>query len=512
MLRKTNRGLSRGRIDMEFSDLVEEAKTIEKKSLEYSHYKGDVSFSDSLSLEPIEYVDISYSDLVNLYERNQKILSAATMYSTASSKPTAATKNIETKLKEITTEALEQASEVQKEPLPSVPVEVSAPEESPPKIPSNEIEFEHKFISSSPPPNPPTPSEEEKSKAALSDLSPEPKIELEKPIPISPPVVKEVPSPPVERKIVLATIPPSLKENPDSLALKRYQQIEDQVRLTIGEAPDESTIKKKMLDLTKELFKEKSVNRREAIKLEISVLKNLLGGGKNKSKKDPYAQTFETLLSTQQAELSQSKDSIVNSYNRQISDIKSKFYEDLSSADASKRKQLFEAFVFSLTSLSEQLPEVVRNYEEFALKKHSAELENLLQSLGKSDSALMTKVNSRLDYVKDKYVGEFFSLRSLIVKNIDSSVDLASRDIFKTNDKKSTESKNHDIVSEINSLDEATLLHYLSSEDPSYYKNYQEKKISKGEAIFYARVLVARSRGVSESMIKKHFGESDQEV
>ena len=81
---------------------------------------------------------------------------------------------------------------------------------------------------------------------------------------------------PAEKQVIVASIPPALKAEPGIGASKRYVQMEEQVRAAVGEKADEITLKKKMLELTKQLFKEKSFDTREEIKLQITILKNML--------------------------------------------------------------------------------------------------------------------------------------------------------------------------------------------------------------------------------------------
>jgi hypothetical protein len=56
----------------EFSAAIDEAKKLEKKLTEYAPYNGDVHIERTLDLEPPDYVDLTYSDMLNLYERSQK--------------------------------------------------------------------------------------------------------------------------------------------------------------------------------------------------------------------------------------------------------------------------------------------------------------------------------------------------------------------------------------------------------------------------------------------------------
>ena len=493
----------------EFEAAVEETKRLEKKLLGYSPYSGEVEVVHTLDLEPKDYVDLTYQDLLNLHERAQKIISATGMEvfaaegakpKEAAPKPTVKTEEVEARLTQMTTETLEKAEEIKNE---EILFEREAPVEAPEKF---EIEFEHR----------PTKPEIEKVEEKAPELE-KPEVVEEKPQEAPPEEIKApVVEKPPERKMVMAAVPPSLRESPDEAASKRYDQIEEQIRSALGGATDEMTLKKKMLELTKELFKEKSVNKRERIKLEITVLKNMLAGGeagarrkKGGEEAETHSRMLETLVSTQQSDLAQTKDSIIGSYRKQTGSIKKKFYDDMVAAgdDTIRRKQIFEGFVFALTSLVEQLPGVIKKYQDFTLKKHVAEIEKLRGSLGAKEKDVDSKSMERVDSINKTYDGEFAAVKSIIGHDIDNMIEAAGREIFKKaeGEKEDADAKARDIVIEINETDEGTLLYYLHSKDAEYYRKYEHKQVSKAEAIFRAKALMAKERKLSDDMIKKHF-------
>ncbi|HSB47322.1 MAG TPA: hypothetical protein VLD37_04855 [Candidatus Bilamarchaeum sp.] len=505
-------------MDEVFAGAVEEAKKLERKIVEYAPYAGDISIDMTLDLEPRDYVDLNYGDLLNSYERVQKIISTAGMgilaqkAEAAPAETSAQTGEVESRLRELTSQTLKQAEEVGKEPIviqkeaEPAPLEFERPSE--PKI-----EFETKKASEIVPPSmkeeaaAPSPVREERAAA--------------------PAVEKPAAEAPMEKKVIVASVPPVLRESPDQAASKRYEQMEEQIRSAVGEKADETTIKKKMLDLTKQLFKEKSFNRREEIKIQITALKNMLAAAQSPApsrassgaaaKKgartdDAHAKILDTMLSTHQSEIAQTKDSITDSYNKQIAAIKKKFYEDLSGTeDAAKRKQIFEGFVFSVTSLVEQLPEVIKKYDDFTSKKHSAELDKLRESLGADEKDLQSSVEERLAYVKKGYAQEFASVKGIIGRDIENLIEVAGNEIFKKAEEKPKESEERvfETVKEINDTDEGTLLYFLHNKDTDYYKRYERKQISKAEAIFKAKALMAKEKGLDDTAVKKYFSQSE---
>lgn len=98
---------------------AEEAIRIEKKQIGYASYSGDTNFETTIDLDPKEYSDYNYEDLLHLYERFEKMIKASQMgimsKESASRINGAQTKEIENRLKEMTAETLQKAAENQKQ-------------------------------------------------------------------------------------------------------------------------------------------------------------------------------------------------------------------------------------------------------------------------------------------------------------------------------------------------------------------------------------------------------------
>lgn len=514
----------------EFEAAADEAKRMEKKQLGYSPYEAEVEIVHTLDLEPREYVDLGYRDMLNLYERTQKIRSAAglgilTKEAAAEAppapQPSARSEEVESKLRAMTTQTLEKAEELGKEEIEFEREAPPQPEEKPAET-RMEIEFEHM------PAEKPLEFEKEKPVGPeMEKAAPETKPEAmreAKPAEIIPEAERKpgAPAPP-ERRVVVAALPLSLRESPDEAAAKRYGQIEEQIRSALGGATDEVTLKKKMLDLTKELFKEKSTSRRERIKLEITVLRDMLSSGvgaARKRKKGPEAEekethsrVLETILSSQQTELAQTKDSVIGSYTRQTATVKKRFHDDLAAAgeDTARKKQALETLVFSLTSLVEQLPGVFGKYEDFLSKKHAAEIDKLRGSLGDKEKDVDARARERLEHIREGYKAEFATIKSIVAHDIDNLIEASGRGVFgkAEGEKEDEESRARDVIIEINETDEGTLLYYLHSKQPDYYRRYERKQISKAEAIYRAKAIMAKEKGLSDEMISRHFAATE---
>jgi hypothetical protein len=524
----------------EFEAAIESAKKLEKKIMEYSPYEGNIELEQTMDMEPAEYVDLSYKDLANEYIRAQKILSTRSMgiYATGKregAKVSAESAEVENKLRAMTDRTLKQVEKVAEEaeielekPVQAEPEPLAGPEIPP-------IEFEKETADSTPPiefekePTPEIELEKPVEKKPKEIEVPEP-IKMEEPEQITPEEPAEAPKPGLPKKPApevevplqpeTKAAPPALRgKTPAQAADERYQRMEEQIRATLGQKPDELTLKKKMLELTKQLFKEKSHNRRAEIKVQITVLKNMLvqvkeGKAVGKGRKDDtYSNLFQTMLSTQQAEVAQTKDKIVNTYNEKVEEIKKRFYEELSVADEpAKRKEVYEKFVFNVTQLVEQLPGVVKEQEEFARKKHVAELEKLIQSVKNKDKKTLGLVEERMAYVSDSYTKEFGSVKRIVGGQIDTLIEVTGADIFKeptAEEKADKAAKDREIVKEINDTDEGTLLYFLHSNDSDYYRKYERKQISKAEAISKAKALMAKDRGLGDAAVKKYFNQED---
>jgi len=552
-----------------FTDAVEEAKKIEKKALKYKAYDGAVNVRHDIDLYPSDYVDVDYRDLINVYDRAQKIKKASKMkIYTAPGMPSKEVKapppekkamseteakkisEVESRLKNITSEALKKAEEI----AASGKAEEEAPPETKPEpVAHPEIEFERGFekeevpakkkepeeleIELEKPPEPEKPEEKEIKIEKPAPPPPEP-VELEKEEPSlvekieEPQAPKKIKEPEEEKPVAeeAEVILPKMLESPDEAAEKKFRQIEEEVKSTMGRKVDEKEIKKKMLELTKQLFKEKSMDRREEIKHEIAALKNMLSAkkapaarkagaktkrGRKKAPKEEAAklQVFQTLISTQESEIAQTKDEITSSFRHKIDGLKTKFYDDLSVAETpDEKKKLYDRLVFELTKLNEQLPGTVGKFKEYNTKKHLAELRRMKESLGPKDKDARVQVDERIKNVETKYAEMFGVLHDLLSKRIEGVMRTASKDVFEKKPEEERtvvekeEAKVDEVISEISNLDPGTLLYYLHSKEPEYYKMYERKRVSKAEALSRARVLMAKEKGLTDDLIGKYFG------
>lgn len=556
----------------DFYSVVEEAKKIEKNSLGHTVFNDEVLVQKDIDFSPQEFEDLGFNDILNLYERTEKIISTSKMqiFGAGSAPVEKETKlkrsEVENKVKAMTTETLESVEELSREF--EKPIEVKAPAETakPEKAASASVSSfdEISLLDIEKPSETTEPSslfarepaqkEEETAKKAAEKPSSESLGELEfeleksseKTIELEREIKKEPPSIPLEEKKKLpglkssrpeieklskapkietpkeapkVPLPSVLQQTADQAASEKFDDISEHFSREWGGAVDEVKIKKKMLELTKELFREKTVSRREKIKLEISVLKNMLVAVKSAPGKKPKtadlkagysSKLFETLQSTQKSELSANKDSVLSSYERQIDEVKKKFSTVLLSigeSDTEARKMAYEKFVFELTSLSEQLHAALSKNEAFVVQKHKSELAKLLESGEVKDKKLEEQIRKYAEAITEIYHKDFEKIESMIKKNIDTIIHTHARHAIPSAEVDEKEEKIEDLVNEINNTDEGTLLYYLHSRKPDIYKKYERNHISKHEAVQYAKILMSKDKGLSDVSITKYFGD-----
>lgn len=138
-------------MSMGFEAESQMALEIEKKAISYAQFSGSTSIEKKLDLDPEEYSGIDYAELINIYEKIEKIKSASKLniYSKLDNAPAATVEQaveIESKLKQMTTESLAAASEISKAPSPPI-APVTSSNESPleienPQIPQKQSEIE----------------------------------------------------------------------------------------------------------------------------------------------------------------------------------------------------------------------------------------------------------------------------------------------------------------------------------------------------------------------------------
>ena len=110
-----------------------------------------------------------------------------------------------------------------------------------------------------------------------------------------------------------------------------------------------------------------------------------------------------------------------------------------------------------------------------------------------------------------EYDKEYAAVKGIVGRQIENLIELAGSEIFKKPEEKpeKAEAKAYEVLKEINETDEGTLLYFLHSKDPDYYKRYERKQLSKAEVIFKAKELMAKEKGLNEKMVRKYFSQTE---
>ncbi len=518
---------------MDFREAQEEVAKVESKSLGYETPSGPApqKLRQALTVSPPSITQMSYLEALAGYNRIEKVIGASRfeeLLLPEGEKPAEEMPAPEAM------PAPEEAKPPEKKELPKPEKEIPAPEkeekeaipkkeEAPVPRKREEPEFEEIPEEEEPampavPPKAPEVKKElpvefeeiEEEAEKPKEAKPEFEIEFEKPggetaaPPAAPPPpppseekaetrpIEPKPSPGVAFPPVEIPIPPELSASPEEAAAKTMGRLRAQYGAKKGRRPaaaDKTEVKKRMLELTRELFKEKSVGRREELKKEIVSLKNMLsapGGGR--AKKADFAGILEK---EQEYELSEAKKGIENAYQSSLVPLKSTLAEQVA---LGKAEQAYPQFSQRLGELKGQLQALTQSYQSYLLKKHSAELEALVPE---SKSA---KLRKRLSSIQADYAEAFSGMGEALDSQMASL--LAKQEAL---GKGRLDEKTRKVM-EISEKTDEELLIALQKEDPRMYAKYSRGELSRLEALSNARRTLAKKAGLPASVINKYFG------
>jgi hypothetical protein len=283
---------------------------------------------------------------------------------------------------------------------------------------------------------------------------------------------------------------------------------------------DEEKIKRKMLELTKELFREKSSSKREEIKRQITVLKNMLAvpaePKKGKvAKEEKYSSgLFSAVSGAMDSEFASKISAFSSGAEKQISAAKERFKNslvDIPEDDAGARKGVLDKLMFELTGIGEQVDAKSGAFIEEILEKHIDMISQFEQSLTEKDKVSADKADEKKEGLKAKYEKEMELLKTSIHTRINAIIEESSRGLIVSERKETKKEKGKEeasnIINEIAEIDEGSLLFYLHAQDLNAYKSFEHKRISRQEAVNLARRIMAKEKGLNEEVINKHWGE-----
>jgi len=454
---------------MEFAEAVELVRRLEEKSLEYEPPESAEIAKRRIEFSPQEYSDMSYAEALNLYARVEKVIAGAAM--------------LQKEIYGVAPEA--------RKPEPEVPTVVAAAVVPRREAPEEKIEIEVRHPA---PPKAPEELEiemEPEKKGAPAELEfeekrPAEELEFEKPHAEEPKRrleievrAPEAPKPPEEKPArkkgappeVSLRIPPVLSTSPVESAIDEVEKLEKQFSSEVkaGGKVNRDDAKKRMLELTRELFKEKSIDRREEIKKEIVGLKAILSEGEGKAK--PKADIFTVVKNDQEYEISSAKKAVTEAHENAIAPLL-KYYDE--EAALGRGLEAMPALEERAAKLREQVANLVGGYEGFLASKHAAELDELVKR-GKS----VKEMQERMSQLAPSYSAEFANLKNSIWEEIDAAV--AKR-------------KAGGQGGEAEESDEE-LLAYLQREEPVDYQRYARGEMTRAQALAEARRKLSSKKG-----------------
>ncbi|MDD5096799.1 MAG: hypothetical protein PHY95_04785, partial [Candidatus ainarchaeum sp.] len=286
------------------------------------------------------------------------------------------------------------------------------------------------------------------------------------------PVAKPALKPSAAPEIAIR-IPPVLAGSPADSAAETIERIEKQFgsEVKAGKKLDKEEVKKRMLELTRELFREKSTDRREEIKKEIVALKTILSETGDRTK--PKADVLSVVRNDQEYELSSAKKAVSEAYERALAPLLKYFDEEAALGRAAEALPAFES---RASQLREQVAGLAAGYERYLVGKHTSEFEQLAEK-GKLEGAA-----GMSDKVADTYSAEFLELKNSTWREIDAEVGKRKAEAGGTADRGETEED---------------LLAYLQEEAPLEYGKYSRGEMARAEALAEARRIKER-KGINK--------------
>ncbi len=538
-----------------FESLVDVAREVEEHALDHVAYSGPLDIKRVIDLSPDKYASMNYDDLLNNCDRISKVIKASQLdiYSSGSKKePVVKKTDIEQNIRNITTESITAAEQMSKEikKAPEIktpekvefefeqPLEVEhMPEEKEFAFKEIEKPVEEKEVEKPEIAEEEKPKQEEFEKLEMEKTEEPSVLEIEKEVKAQEEKI-EAPELPAESKgekrelkplqralqrmrerkagIIKPETPPILSapEAPKNV----FEEIRSTFNSEWGEERDEEKIKRKMIELTKELFREKTSSKREEIKRQITVLKNMLAEepikGKKTVKKEEQQYSsglFSALSGTLDSDFASKMNFFSSDAEKKINVAKETFQNslvDIPEDDSEAKKGALDKLVFELTGIGEKANADMDAFLEEVFKKHISAIEQFEQST--EDKLSREKAGEKKEELESKYNKEIELLKSSVHTRINAMIEDSSRGLIVSERKETKKEKEQAevsaIINEIAEMDEGSLLFYLHSQDLNAYKNFEHKRISRQEAINIARKLMATEKGLGDAEINKHWG------
>lgn len=464
---------------MNFQESVEEAKNIEKNALPFQAQTKD----DSAKLLELETQRTEFTDLLNQYEKVEKIISI--YKSGILIKGTPQIKEEEKKV------AKEIEIEMQKNTEKTLVTaqEIAQVKESP----KPEIELE----------------KETKPEIELEKDSPKSSDIIEREVPQSrEEMIIEKPKPAIVAKEEKIETREPIRRDSEREERKVPEFLEETApkqKITLPSNMSEKEIKIRMLELTKQLFKEKITSKKEEIKMEISMLKRMLSGESEapeetrslSAEKQPII--IDAILEKYTNEANSVIDEIDERYNDQLNKLREEFSIKIGSAkNDGEKKSEFEALVTKIKEIIEKIGSEIQEKRDMIVSKERSELKDMQESQERQE---------QIEKSIKAYSEEFEEVKISIAKELDALIDSATAKVF--GEASVEDSKGVEEIEEIDTMTPTALLNYLKANKPEVYKKYEKKQLSKSKAVLKAKIAIAKEKGVNKKVIDKYFPEKD---
>ncbi|GEM_PF-2084074 len=496
---------------MELDELISQYEEIHRNAKKVEVVLPPVEVSKIFDDAPEDLINLDYTDLVNMYKKIQKVIEIKQKFQT-----------YEVPERQVSIEAagkpeVERAEEIPvARPLPPPPPpRPVVPQEKPAELPLPKKEDEKKEEVLKLP-------EEKVKKPEVSIFAKGEEMEEEEEKKL------EVAVPYIDRhEEVVIEMPKQLSIPVDEAAKRKMEEVVKRYQQA-GEI-NKSDVKRKMIELTRELFKEKSAERKAELKAEIVELKKVIEQKEAGMKGEGV---LEAIVKEQEEDLNNIISEVLAAFNTNFDKINNEYQQAklVIFDNPAMSAQADSLFSSDLESILLQITRIIDAYSDYTVKVHVAELEHL-KGFGGVD---VGNISKRIEYVRLNYPAKFDELKKKIV----STISRASPSVAKppspapqppareervavappvekprppvyappAESKEEAKEEAGDVLEEINRMHEGELLHYLSARDRRVFVSYVRGEISKDEAVKQAKTLLAKERGVSDTLIKTYWG------
>ncbi len=284
-----------------------------------------------------------------------------------------------------------------------------------------------------------------------------------------------------------------LEDEAEKLVRKAQSRVESE-----GKA-DKDEIKKRIIELTKELLTSKDAREKEEIRKQIKELKSMLGVVSRGKKPKAIAFLEEDIMDELSKRLEEFlanvktyKKSIENSYQQA---------KVLAKGDEKERK-VEELYKKDMEELKTQTLSCGERVKDYLMRLYLKAIE-LVEGEESDKAALRQKVEEKLKLFQgqlSRLFGEPIRTESKTVEKKEAAKpEEEAKDAFQEYER---------AIKEVEELKETELLHFLHSHDRKAFMEYIRGALDKEKALLYAKRLYAiKVKNVPEHIVNKYYEE-----